>query len=141
MHGFMGKILVIDLTLKTWDVITKDEKFYRKYSGGSFLAAKLFQDQLKSGKITGPFDPENPIIFATGLFAGENVCGATRVNIFSLSPETTRASFVPSIPLTFFSSEENRMSTPSLRRTFVSTFVASGSSRGRSRSPLWSKAT
>jgi aldehyde:ferredoxin oxidoreductase len=89
MLGFKGKILSIDLTEKTWKEVTKGKDFYRKYLGGSFLAAKLFQDLLGENKNFSPFDPENPLVFATGLFAGENVCGATRVNVFALSPETT----------------------------------------------------
>lgn len=89
MFAFMGKTLVIDLTERTWNEISNDEKFYRDYLGGSFLAAKLFKDFLRDNEKISPFDPETPLVFATGLFAGENVCGVTRVNIFSLSPETT----------------------------------------------------
>ena len=34
MHGFMGKILIVDLTSETWKEISKDEQFYRTYFGG-----------------------------------------------------------------------------------------------------------
>lgn len=87
MYAFMGKILVIDLTAKTFLEISKSETFYRKYLGGSFLCAKLFEENLEVDAV--PFSPGNPLVFATGLFAGGNVCGATRVNVFSVSPETT----------------------------------------------------
>ncbi len=89
MFGFMGKTLIIDLSERTWKESSNDKNFYRKYLGGSFLSAKLFKDFLGENKNIRPYDPENPLVFATGLFAGENVCGATRVNVFSLSPETT----------------------------------------------------
>ncbi|MBC8184119.1 hypothetical protein H8E88_23755 [candidate division KSB1 bacterium] len=89
MFGFMGKILIIDLTNKSWKEVSSNEDFYFKYLGGSFLAAKLFKDFFGDNKNIDPFDPKNPLVFATGVFAGENVCGATRVNVFSLSPETT----------------------------------------------------
>ena len=87
MYGFMGKILIIDLTTKTFQEIAKNETFYRNYLGGSFLCARLFEENLKAD--ADAFSPDNPLVFATGLFAGGNVCGATRVNIFSISPETT----------------------------------------------------
>ena len=89
MNGFMGQILVVNLTSRTYKAISKDELFYRKYLGGSFLATELFEEQLSQRDISGAFAPENPLIFATGIFAGENVCGATRVNIITVSPETT----------------------------------------------------
>ncbi len=89
MFGFMGKILYVDLSSQTWQEVKKEKKFYHQYLGGSFLAARLFQDELKKTPFNNAFDPANPLIFATGLFAGENVCGATRVNVFTLSAETT----------------------------------------------------
>ncbi len=89
MYGFMGKILIVDLTSGSSKEVSFDEDFYRMYLGGSFLGAKLFSDQLAQTSVSNPFSPENPLVFATGPFAGENVCGAKRVNIFSLSPETT----------------------------------------------------
>ena len=44
MYGFMGKILVIDLTSQTTAILEKSETFYKTYLGGSFLAAKLFEE-------------------------------------------------------------------------------------------------
>ena len=87
MYGFMGKILVIDLTTKNCEEISKDDIFYRNHLGGSFLCARLFEENLKAD--ADAFSPDNPLVFATGPFAGGNVCGATRVNVFSISPETT----------------------------------------------------
>jgi len=87
MYGFMGKILIIDLTTKTFQALSKSETFYRNYLGGSFLCARLFEEHLQVD--ADAFSPENPLVFASGLFAGGNVCGATRVNVFAISPETT----------------------------------------------------
>ena len=42
MHGFMGKILVVDLTSQTTRVLEKTDAFYKQHLGGAFLAAKLF---------------------------------------------------------------------------------------------------
>ena len=89
MFGFMGRILVIDLTLKTVEVLEKNDAFYKAYLGGSFLAGKLFEETVAGKEQPTPFAPANPIVFATGPMAGARVCGATRVNVLSLSPETT----------------------------------------------------
>lgn len=88
MYGFTGKILVIDLTTKKTDVLVPDTSFYRNHLGGSFLAAKLFDEQVGSARNLNPFSEANPIVFATGVLAGGSVSGSTRVNVFSLSPET-----------------------------------------------------
>ena len=89
MYGFMGRTLRIDLTERNHVVIPHNESYYRKYFGGSLLAARLLEEELARAGIDGPFSPNNPIIFATGPLAGESVCGATRVNILTVSPETT----------------------------------------------------
>jgi aldehyde:ferredoxin oxidoreductase len=87
MHGFMGKILIIDLTSQTTEIVAKSETFYKTYLGGAFLAAKLVAELIPPGKRPSALAPENPIVFATGPLAGARVCGSTRVNVVSLSPE------------------------------------------------------
>jgi aldehyde:ferredoxin oxidoreductase len=89
MYGFMGKILVIDLTSQTTEIIEKSATFFKTYLGGSFLATKLFEEALCDTDRPAPLAPGNPIVFATGPLAGGRVCGSTRVNVVSLSPETT----------------------------------------------------
>jgi len=89
MYGFMGKILVIDLSSQSTEILEKSEAFYKTYLGGSFLAAKLFGDAVEDAPPPTAFAPTNPIVFATGPLAGARVCGSTRVNVLSLSPETT----------------------------------------------------
>lgn len=88
MFGYMGKILVVDLTDQAVTIENKDTAFYRKFLGGSFLAAKLFTDHVPKKIPITAFSEESPIVFAPGPMAGDNVCGMTRVNILSLSPET-----------------------------------------------------
>ncbi len=88
MFGFMGKILIVDVTTRTVEFVTRDEPYYKKYLGGSFLAAKLFDEQVGNKRDLSPFAPNNPLVFAPGVLAGKAVCGATRVNLFSMSPET-----------------------------------------------------
>ncbi|MCP3951318.1 MAG: hypothetical protein GY697_03750 [Desulfobacterales bacterium] len=88
MYGFTGNILTIDLTAQTSRVLEKSEDFYKQYLGGSFLAAKLFEEAVQGARGLQPFAPGNAIVFATGPLAGARVCGSTRVNVVSLSPET-----------------------------------------------------
>lgn len=89
MFGFMGKILVVDLSSRTTEILTRDVAYFKKYLGGSFLAARLFEEQVGPNRDIDPFSAANPIVFATGVLAGGPVCGPTRVNVLSLSPETT----------------------------------------------------
>ncbi|MGD8241362.1 MAG: aldehyde ferredoxin oxidoreductase C-terminal domain-containing protein [Desulfobacterales bacterium] len=88
MHGFMGRILSVDLTTQTTAVLIKGQDFYRQYLGGAFLAAKLFEEAVTQGNPSTALDAANPIVFATGPLAGARVCGSTRVNVVALSPET-----------------------------------------------------
>jgi aldehyde:ferredoxin oxidoreductase len=89
MFGFMGKFLVVDLTLRTARIREKEESYYKTCLGGSFLASRLFEEISDETSVAEPFSPENPLVFATGPLAGTNICGSTRVNVLSLSPETT----------------------------------------------------
>ena len=125
MYGFMGKILVIDLTTKTFQEISKNETFYRNHLGGSFLCARLFEENLKVD--ADAFSPDNPLVFATGPLAGGNVCGATRVNIFSISPETTG---------TYLSQAGGEFG-PEIKRAGYDALVV----KGKSESPVYLKIT
>ena len=89
MYGVMGKILVVDLAQQKFRILEKDEPYFRKYLGGALLAAVLYEEMIAGHMSVDPLGPENPIIFATGPMAGGNVCGATRVNILSMAPEST----------------------------------------------------
>jgi len=89
MYGFQGKILVVDLDRKNFKILEKDEPFYRKYMGGALLGAALYEELIDGYETVDSLSPENPIVFATGPMAGANVCGATRVNILSMAPEST----------------------------------------------------
>jgi aldehyde:ferredoxin oxidoreductase len=87
MYSFWGKILVVDLSRKTVEVLEKDAAYCRKYMGGALLCARLFEE-LGGQKASDALAPENPLIFAPGPLAGQSVCGATRVNVLSCSPES-----------------------------------------------------
>jgi aldehyde:ferredoxin oxidoreductase len=118
MHGFMGRILKVDLSTSDVRVIERDRDFYRRYLGGAFLAARLFQEALADREPPLPLAPENPIVFATGPLAGARVCGSTRVNVVSRSPET------PGI----FTSQGGGEFGPDLKRAGYDALVITGQS-------------
>jgi len=89
MYGVMGKILVVDLDQQTFRILEKDASYFRKYLGGALLAAALYEEMVGGHASVDALGAENPIIFATGPMAGGSVCGATRVNILSMAPEST----------------------------------------------------
>ncbi len=89
MYGFMGKILTIDLSSQTSAIVEKDQAFCKTYLGGAFMAAKLFEEAVQGTDPPTAFAAATPLVFATGPLAGARICGSTRVNVVSLSPETT----------------------------------------------------
>lgn len=118
MHGFMGKILIVDLTSQTSRVLERSDAFYKQYLGGAFLAARLFEEAVGGLDRLTFFDAGNPIVFATGPLAGTSICGTTRVNIVSLSPEATG----------IFTSQGGGEFGPDIKRAGYDALVISGES-------------
>lgn len=86
MHGYMGKILRVDLTVGTvWDE-SLNEAYAREYVGGSGLAARYAYDMVTAE--TDPLGPENPLIFMTGPMVGTAMPSAGRYSVCALSPAT-----------------------------------------------------
>jgi len=85
--GYAGRILHVDLSSgQTWTEPLK-EKYARKYIGGIGLGMRLLVDHSKPG--VDPFDPENPLVLATGPFSGSMVpTGGNGHAFVSKSPET-----------------------------------------------------
>ncbi len=86
MNGFYGRILMVDLTDRTFAVESIAEKVLAKFLGGkglaSYLLAKLNPPEVH------PFSPENHLIFATGPVCGSLVWGSSRYGVFTKSPQT-----------------------------------------------------
>ena len=66
--SYAGKILHVDLTTGKTETEPLKEDFAKKYIGGIGLGMRLFLDNSKAG--VDPFDPKNPIVFATGPLSG-----------------------------------------------------------------------
>ena len=79
MGGYMGKILILDLTNKSYEVI--DSEPYQKYGGGHGMGTALFWDYCKD-KTIGPFGPGNVVTICSSPLSGTPVpAGAARVEI------------------------------------------------------------
>ena len=86
MHGNTGKILRVDLSTGETRIYTLPEEYYRKYIGGSGLAAKVFWEE---GDFNAdPLSPEAMLIFMNGPFAGLKLSGASRNSVAGRSPLT-----------------------------------------------------
>ncbi len=66
--SYAGKILHVDLTTGKTTTEPLKEDLAKKYIGGIGLGMRLFLDNSKAG--VDPFNPKNPIIFATGPLSG-----------------------------------------------------------------------
>jgi len=74
LYGFMGKILLVDLTAGTTDVVATEK--YREWGGGHGLGAALFWDYCKDKTITDGRDPKNVCVVAASPFSGTNTPSA-----------------------------------------------------------------
>ncbi|MEA3470490.1 MAG: aldehyde ferredoxin oxidoreductase N-terminal domain-containing protein, partial [Thermodesulfobacteriota bacterium] len=86
MKGNTGKIIDIDLTAGKVKIDELPEEYYRKYIGGSGLAAKLFWE--RGNFDADPLSPEAMLIFMNGPFAGLKLSGVSRHSTAGRSPLT-----------------------------------------------------
>ena len=87
MFSYAGKILRVDLTSGKVSTEPLKEEIAKNYIGGIGLGIRLLMDNSKPG--TDAFDPDNPLIFATGPLSG--TMGPTAGNgyaVVSKSPAT-----------------------------------------------------
>ncbi|MDI9394982.1 MAG: aldehyde ferredoxin oxidoreductase family protein [Euryarchaeota archaeon] len=68
MVGWTGKIVYINLSSGSINVIETDKKLILRYLGGRGLGVKLLSDLSKPD--IDPFSPENPLIFTSGQLTG-----------------------------------------------------------------------
>jgi aldehyde:ferredoxin oxidoreductase len=85
-YGWMGKYLSVDLTHKTVKVEDLDPDFARKYVGGLGFGMKILYDESKPGM--DAFDPEIPLIFATGPVGATDAPASGGYLVITQSPLT-----------------------------------------------------
>lgn len=86
MENVFGKILKLDLSTKTTEVIRLEEDTYRKYLGGRGLGSWILYNQLKGG--TNPLEPTNWILFLVGPVTATPVPTACKYVVITRSPLT-----------------------------------------------------
>lgn len=86
MKGITGKILEIDLSAKKLNKIEIEEGVYKKYMGGSGLAAKIFLDR-ELYKVE-PLSESNQLMFFVGPLTGTTLPGTSRFEVCCKSPLT-----------------------------------------------------
>lgn len=86
LKGFAGKILHVNLSTGTCHIEEPDEKFYRKYMGGSLIGAYyVFRNTAAN---IDPLSKDNVIVFSVGPGTGAAISGASRHAVTAKSPLT-----------------------------------------------------
>lgn len=84
--GILGKILWVDLSQGTIEVMEPNKSLYEQFLGGYGTGAKLIYDRQKTG--VGPLDPGNILGFATGPLTGTPAISSSRYTVMGKSPLT-----------------------------------------------------
>jgi len=85
-HGFVNRILRIDLTTGEHSVEQPGQAFFRTYYGGGALGCHYLLKETAAD--TDPLGPDNLLVLAPGVTTGAKVSGASRCTATALSPLT-----------------------------------------------------
>jgi aldehyde:ferredoxin oxidoreductase len=85
-HGFMGRILRVDLTRGEVQDEALRLDWARKYVGGAGLASRYYYDETPAG--ADAYGPQNQLIFMTGPLTGTASPSASRYSVVARSPLT-----------------------------------------------------
>ncbi len=84
MHGWTGRILHIDLTLREYTVERPPAGVYERHIGGRGLAGYYLKDSIKKSWDS----PDMPLLFFTGPLTGTPLPASNRMTVMSRSPLT-----------------------------------------------------
>ena len=84
--GYMGKVMMVDLSTETVTEYPWSDRQRELYIGGKIMAARILCDHL-TGKETA-FSEENWVVISTGPLTGTGAPSSARFNISALSPQT-----------------------------------------------------
>ena len=84
--GYMGKVMLVDLTTETVTEYPWSDEQRELYLGGKIMAAGILCDHL-TGKETA-FSEENWVVISTGPLTGTGAPSSARFSISALSPQT-----------------------------------------------------
>ncbi len=85
-HGYMEKILWVDLTKGRFNEEPLDENIARQFIGGYGVGARILFSRMKAG--VDPLGPDNILGFTTGPLTGTQAISGTRYTIVGKSPLT-----------------------------------------------------
>lgn len=89
MYGINGKLLNVDLTMGRIWIDEIPENDFRKYLGGSGLAAKLIMERTNLNYVHyAPLDSRSPLIFMSGILVGTGVPTGCKGSVCARSPQT-----------------------------------------------------
>ncbi|MBW1913054.1 MAG: aldehyde ferredoxin oxidoreductase family protein [Deltaproteobacteria bacterium] len=86
MHGWVGKILRVDLSRGEHSVEDLNPDMARKFIGGSGLGTKILYDEVDPK--TDALGPDNKLVFATGPLTGTGAICCNRLMVITKSPLT-----------------------------------------------------
>ena len=84
--GYMGKVIMVDLSSETISEYPWSDEQRELYLGGKIMAARILCDHL-TGKETA-FSEDNWVVISTGPPTGTGAPSSARFNISALSPQT-----------------------------------------------------
>ena len=84
--SILGKILWVNLSKGTTNVLKPEEALYKQFLGGYGIGVRLIYDKQKPG--TEPLDPANILGFATGALTGTPAVSSSRYTVVGKSPLT-----------------------------------------------------
>jgi aldehyde:ferredoxin oxidoreductase len=90
-YAEMGFNLEVDLTRGNIERVATDPQLTELHLGGLGTNAKLFWDRVPPE--VEPFDPENLLVFGTGLLVGTPAPSCNRTVVSAMSPQTPRFGF------------------------------------------------
>ncbi len=85
-NGYHGKILHVNLTLRTLTTEEPSEAFYRSYMGGSALNLHYLLKEMPPG--VDPLGPDNILGLSVGVATGVSISGQSRMTATAKSPLT-----------------------------------------------------
>jgi len=85
-YGYTGKILHVDLSAGRLQVEAPEERFYRRYMGGSALGLYYLLREMPAG--ADPLGPENVLVLAASVITGTPISGQSRLTVTARSPLT-----------------------------------------------------
>jgi aldehyde:ferredoxin oxidoreductase len=86
MRGYTGKILLVDLTSRTWEEQTIPDEVYEQYLSGVGLAAYVTYQHMPPG--AEALGPDNLLGFVTGILTGTGALFGGRWMVTGKSPLT-----------------------------------------------------